>query len=384
MALGAALTVVLGVGFTAITADASQNPAGCNENDFILQIKQDPGPPFTVGDTINYSVRSGNTDPSAPGCDIDGVTVTLTTPDGVVHTQQTGGSYPFPTAVSQTGPTVPYVANLADAVAGPCGDVLVCPVIIATAKATGLLHDDPIQDDPFTVIKQVSGTISAPPQSHFLCYELRRTPPTIGNVNVVDQFGTNTVKVAQMHELCTPTNKNNEDPTAPSRPGHLTGYDATSTGNPANNKKIEFTNQFGTRTATLKAVASVMVPASKSLVAPPAPLNPVQVDPYVCYNVADPPFVKIRNVVVQDQFGGTQIDILGVRWFCDPANVNGGEPAAPGHPGHLACYSIAQSSGFNFTPPGSVFVKNKFEAKKISLDGHINIFCVPSTKKVLP
>jgi hypothetical protein len=165
--LGIVLCVALiasAVLLTATVAVATQKPAGCNENNFILQMKQDPAPIFSVGQTVNYSVRTGNIDPSTFGCDALGVTVTLTTPDGVVHTLQTNGSYPYTTQIAQVGPTIPYVVSLADAVAGPCGNVVVCPVVVATAKANGQLLDDPAQNDPFSVQKQLSGPVGVQSQ----------------------------------------------------------------------------------------------------------------------------------------------------------------------------------------------------------------------------
>jgi hypothetical protein len=169
-----AFVIVLIVGAvigTATLASASQNPPNCDENDFILQVKQNPGPVFSVGQTINYTVRTGNTDPANEGCDIEDTTVTLTTPDGVVHTLQTAGVYPFPTAVTQVGATIPYVVSLADAVAGPCGNVALCPVIVATANANGILHDDPVQDDPWSVQKQLSGPVGVQTQLHSMRHD---------------------------------------------------------------------------------------------------------------------------------------------------------------------------------------------------------------------
>src|SRR5262249_8651126 len=163
----------------------------------ILQVKQNPGPQFNAGETIVYTVRTGNTDPSAAGCDISNTSVSMTTPDGVVHPLQSGGSYPFTTAVTQVGPSVSYVVNLAHAVAGPCGILSQCPVIVATATANGLLHDDPVQDDPFTVTKQLSGPIANGSQLHFLCYEANRQPISPAPASVVDQFGANTVTLNQ-------------------------------------------------------------------------------------------------------------------------------------------------------------------------------------------
>src|SRR5690349_6908769 len=105
LALVVALLAMIGT----TLASASQSPGACDENDFILQVKQDPGPQFSAGQTIVYTVRTGNTDPSAAGCDISATDVSMTTPDGVVHTLHTNGSYPFTTAVTQVGPSVSYV-----------------------------------------------------------------------------------------------------------------------------------------------------------------------------------------------------------------------------------------------------------------------------------
>ena len=364
-------------------AQASQSPANCNENDMILQIKQNPPasvPGFVPGSTVTYTARTGNNDPTAAGCDIDGVTVTLTTPDGVVHTLQTNGVYPFQTPTGDVGSVV-YTVNLNDAVAGPCGNIAQCPVIVASAKVTGNLHDDPVQDDPFTLIKQVSGPVSAKPL-HFLCYELKRTPPKIGSVSVVDQFGASTVDGDQAHHLCNPADKKDEDPNAPSSPEHLVGYDADSAGTPAKDHVVTATNQFGSRTFQLKAVQQLFVRSSKGLNAvPPALVNP-QTDNFICYNVRDKPFTKIKNVKVDDQFGTLQVDLTEIRQFCDPANLNNSTPGAQNDANHLVCYSTDLSPGFNFTGR-DVFIRNQFETKKITLDGHVNMLCVPSTKVVV-
>ena len=234
----------------------------------------------------------------------------------MVHPLQTGGAYPFTTAVNQVGPSIPYVVDLNDAVAGPCGIVTQCPVIVVTAKATGDLHDDPVQDDPFTVIKQLSGAVRSPFPDHFICYQLQRRTPNAGTVGVVDQFGSFSVKGAQAHQLCNPANKNNEDPNAPNDPNHLVMYDSNSTGNPALGHLIASTNQFGTQKMTLSTVQMIAVQSAKSLTGVPAALaSPA--DNFVCYSVKNTgTFKKITNVSVQDQFGTIHVDLTGIRQFC--------------------------------------------------------------------
>ncbi len=381
--LAVMLSVAIAVAIAGTTAAvATQSPANCNENDFILQVKQDPGPTYTTGQTIQYSVRTGNNDPSAAGCDISGVTTTLTTPDGVVHTLETNGAYPFPTTVAQVGPTVPYVVNLADAVAGPCGNVAQCPVIVATAKATGLLHDNPIQDDPFTIVKQLSGPVGPPHALHFLCYEAHRAAIAPGPVSVIDQFGSFNPVLADLHELCNPVNKNNEDPQAVNSPIHLDGYEAGSRGNPAQGHKILVTDQFGTITEQLTSVQFVKVPAAKSLVGPVGPLG-VPFDSFVCYGVKTQGIANPPNVTLQDEFGTLQnVPLDGVHTFCDPANVNGTGPGADQHLTHLNCWDVNLPSGA-FKPPANIWINDMFQARKVRLDAHVWELCVPAAKKVL-
>ncbi len=212
---------------------------------------------------------------------------------------------------------------------------------------------------------------------HFLCYELKRTPPTVGNVTVVDRFGPNTVTAAQVHLMCNPTNKRDEDPTAVTNPNHLTGYDINSKGSPARGQTVAVTDQFGTVRMQLAQTRYLMVPAAKrENSAPPALVSPG--DRFVCYGVKAGPFATVRNVKVQDQFGTLNVDLLGIRQFCAPANVNGGQPGAQTHDDDLLCYQTRLSKGFDFKPR-SVFINDQFQASKIKLDGSIPMLCVPAT-----
>src|SRR5262249_10275264 len=62
---------------------------------------------------------------------------------------------------------------------------------------------------------------------HYDCYQMRGanlpTPKPV--VMLQDVFGTYKATLDRGHRLCAPTNKNGEDPAAPQRPEHLTGYD---------------------------------------------------------------------------------------------------------------------------------------------------------------
>jgi hypothetical protein len=199
-------------------------------------------------------------------------------------------------------------------------------------------------------------------------------------VNIIDQFGTNTLTVSQLHHICTPTNKNGEDPNAPTDPNHLTSYDASVSSNNASGHVYAVKNQFGTINVRLAQVVSIYVPAAKSLVGPPAPLTPPVPDHFVCYNARPTSsFSHSNGVTVQDQFVNISIDLDGIAQFCTPANVNGGEPGAQNNPTQELCYSTALPNGFHFVPPPHVFITDEFQSGEIFPDGHIPMFCVPST-----
>jgi len=59
--------------------------------------------------------------------------------------------------------------------------------------------------------------------NHFKCYKVRPATPfqAISGVNVVDQFEDKDTAIVKPKYMCTPANKNGEDPTAPLELGHL-------------------------------------------------------------------------------------------------------------------------------------------------------------------
>ncbi len=105
-----------------------------------------------------------------------------------------------------------------------------------------------------------------PTIDHFKCYKIRRTvdtPPFVKQLGVplVDQFGPITVDLLKPLRLCTPVNKNTEDPTAPAHPLHLLCYRAKvnvlfGTLNPF------ITNQFGSQQVELIRRQEFCVPST--------------------------------------------------------------------------------------------------------------------------
>jgi hypothetical protein len=198
---------------------------------------------------------------------------------------------------------------------------------------------------------------------HFSCYKSKTTAgftPESG-ITLVDAFWTSTVEAKKPKWLCTPADKNDEDPTAPTHPDHLESYQIRPATKFAGAGGVVLLDQFGTTTLALTKPAYVLVPTAKSLTAPPtAPVAPV-VDHFHCYkvkvttsNVALPPL----GVSVEDQFGTQTAELRKLKYACVPVNKNGEEPGAETNSGYLTCYQ--QKSTPKFVKRSPVYTANQF------------------------
>src|SRR5262249_51442184 len=87
-------------------------------------------------------------------------------------------------------------------------------------------------------------TVLPPPLNHFQCYELPSEPFSEVDVTLVDRFGSLSATVRKAHDICTPSDKNGEDPTAPTDPDYLTNYDIKISGKFQVVKGQTVVNQF--------------------------------------------------------------------------------------------------------------------------------------------
>jgi hypothetical protein len=106
---------------------------------------------------------------------------------------------------------------------------------------------------------------------HFECYNLAVTSGTpkfvaVPGVTLQAEFGSMTVTVKKPAYLCTPVDKNGEDPTAPSHVSHLMCYQVkqTDTVKFAKVTGLFVNNQFGPETLDAKKPALLCVPALKN------------------------------------------------------------------------------------------------------------------------
>ena len=222
-------------------------------------------------------------------------------------------------------------------------------------------------------------------RGHFTCYEIKPFRFTrVQNVSLVDQYGSSTVDVDRPNKLCAPANKNDEDPTAPTDPDHLTSFKITHTSVKRTNQVV--VNQFGTIKLDVVKSDLLFVPTAKSLVAPapPSPANP-DIDHFQCYKVkrsrGTSKFVKITGVKVDDQFGTGTIDLIKPVHLCTPVNKNNEEPGAETHVDHLLCYKVKARAPFNTK---HVWLGNQFGPFTDLLLTRRQEFCVPSLKNPPP
>ena len=231
-----------------------------------------------------------------------------------------------------------------------------------------------------TVTSSPTGGATPNALDRFHCYGVRapRAAPGV-DVTLVDRFGATTVGVADPRRVCNPANVANQDPSAPTHPGHLLGYRIKRSGPIVPlPKRQEITNQFGTITVDLTRPELLLVPSAKSLIGPPPPLDPETVDHFQCYRITRAR-TRVKGIPVVDQLGDLIVDVKRPRRLCMPVNKNNEAPDAPQHASVLTCYdSRPATSSLPFVGPTQLFVANQFgEARLERL--RPSELCVPST-----
>lgn len=216
---------------------------------------------------------------------------------------------------------------------------------------------------------------------HFTCYKVPYSfvrPPA---VVLQDRFGSVAFDLSRAKYLCPPTDKQSEDPDAPSYPEHLTYYDQTKQIGPGIfiPSTLTLVDQFhpGGFTALPLAGSHLLVPTLKSLSAVPTLPTSFATDHFHCYKArfgGIPTFVP--GVTLIDQFGHTIAKVLKPRHLCVPVNKNNEDPTAPAHPDLLVCYGLS-------SPPLSptilqAFINNQFGPDQLIKIKKRKWLCVPA------
>jgi hypothetical protein len=236
-----------------------------------------------------------------------------------------------------------------------------------------------------TTTSTTSTTTTLPTQVDYSCYQIPHKnsvkPPIV--VTLEDRFGTTTVTSASFHELCAPTNKNDDNPGADTLPGHLLAFPITKTTDALTLPKgLSIDYQFGTLTADLGAQSLLMVPAGKSLTAP-APAPPADIRHYQCYKLTNVGGDRTaKGVSVVDQFtapNGITVDVSkrGPWRLCVPVSKNGEAPDAVADRNDLLCNATANDA----LPFGEfdAFVGTQFFASRKVIGTQYDLLCMPAS-----
>jgi hypothetical protein len=218
---------------------------------------------------------------------------------------------------------------------------------------------------------------------HFSCYKSKTTvgfTAAVTGISLVDAFGPSMVEAKKPKWLCTPADKNDEDPTAPSHPDHLESYQIKPAVKFGGASGIQLLDQLGTTTVSLTKPANLLVPTAKSLASsPPAPASPI-VDHFQCYKVkVTTSGVSLpQSVVVDDQFAvGQTAELRKLKYVCGPVDKNGEEPGAETNSGYLTCYQ--QKSLPKFEKKTPVYTANQFGSETMTVLNPF-VLCLPAAK----
>lgn len=245
------------------------------------------------------------------------------------------------------------------------------PTFVANTASVraGTVDPDPSNNDASAMTEVVF------PVRHFQCYEAhRQTPASVPEVDLNDSFGSSTVHVGKLKRLCNPADKNGEDPTAPTDPCHLTGYEIDQTTPFARVPNQIVRNQFGVTVVEVRRPELLLLPTAKDLAGPPAHLVNPPIDHFECHRVHRAT-TRVAGLSVADQFGSLVDHVLKPFRLCAAADKNG-EGVVDSHT-HLLCYKV-RTDPPRPTIHGPFFITNQFDDLELRVT-RTREFCVPST-----
>lgn len=215
---------------------------------------------------------------------------------------------------------------------------------------------------------------------HFACYKAPHPfliPPT---VTLQDRFSWGLYRLSRAKFLCPPTNKLDEDPSAPLDPEHLTHYQTKQVGLASfAPTTLTLVDQFHPSGFTARPVVGshLLVPTVKSLTETPMLPSSFSTDHFRCYRASfTGDFPISTNVTLEDQFGPTVATLRRPRYLCVPVNKNNEDPTAPSRTEHLVCYGVSSRP---LNPPiEQAFVNNQFGPDSFLKIRARKTLCVPA------
>ena len=231
------------------------------------------------------------------------------------------------------------------------------------------------------IFAQVDASSTGP--DHYLLYTARATESEV--VELDDQFTVGAFtehRVKDMALLGNPADKTFAGYVGRQHPGtHLTAYRVSRRGGPSN-ATVTVTNQFPSIDVRVGKPRFLLVPASKSVDGPVAPLAEDFISHFNCYDTRLRSEFTPLQVTVNDQFtgGGKVIDVLSPRFLCPPTEKKHITDFPILNPDLLMCYSVRFAAGEpvnDLVDP--VWVTDQFDAREIRSDTRRPVMlCVPS------
>jgi hypothetical protein len=190
-------------------------------------------------------------------------------------------------------------------------------------------------------------------------------------VTLEDQFQPQDVDLGPVLYFGVPASKNLEpifDPEV-----HMTAYLIPEGGFFAG---VDIVNQFGPDSLIIGDPLMLLVPTQKMLGGPVAPV-PLVRDHYKCYQVIEQPPPQLPPVILSDQFNpDLPVDVLFAFAFCAPVDKNGEGILSPDE--HLTCYQTWDPAD----APPVVLMRNQFHEEHLELVPiPEKLLCVPSIKE---
>lgn len=169
-----------------------------------------------------------------------------------------------------------------------------------------------------------------------------------------------------------------------SEESHLVGYDIKKSKGEPKFKKIKnivVNNQFGELTVDIKKVKMLLVPSSKDHDSTPDPLEDIIINSFKCYNAKESKgtdkFVK-TNVFLDDQFTDEPITmkVKKLKMLCSSTSIDGEEILDDEN--YLMCYEVKKTKDTPKFTKQNVFTTNQFGSDELDVKKPSRL-CVPST-----
>jgi hypothetical protein len=215
---------------------------------------------------------------------------------------------------------------------------------------------------------------------HFRCYLPLNNPVVNTNIQLIDQFDAALHSVENINQLilfrfCNPVKKQVGGVVTPmvSIKHHLTIFLINP--QPIIMRTVTVRNQFGTQTLSVADARALAVPTGKAIYPNPAPPAPTDMDHYKCYIASGNPVNVL--VTLSDQFFAESVWVTQPLAFCNPVKkIHDAITTTILNPdGHLVCYATTPSAFAGAT----VNISNQFGLFTLEL-GRPDLLCVPSLK----